>query len=353
MQGIITGIKLLIWMLIIPYCCGMPLARHREKEENRIAMTFLMGYLFVISMFQVIYVGFVIFYNHFTPLVWVTAIFYLCFAAISILLFGKEHRGYWKKGRQQKKKTEWFLWIIFLFLLGFQLYKTVVFAYPDGDDAFYTVLSVITGTSDTMYLHVPYTGETSILDQRHAFSSAPVFMAFLGRVSGVHPVIMTNVAYSILVIVLVYLTYKLIANVLLEEDKEWTPLFLIVISLLYLYGNSTIYQDTTFLMTRTGQGKAFLANVIPETILLALLLLNQKMKRSKEGEKEPWILLAMSMLAAGYTSTMGMFLAPFLSGIGIVILAIRFRRPVLLFRFMLAFAPLGILAGTYLIKVFL
>lgn len=355
MQIITIGIRLVFWMIVIPYCLGIPLASRFGMYGRTLEMTLVSGYFLMVSIFQVYYLFFVLFYNHFIPLVWLSAITFFMIALGSLIILGKHHIGGRKSGKQKKEPLEVCLWLVFAVLLGVQLIMTVMYAYPDGDDAFYAVTSVITDTNNNMYINIPYTGETSVLDKRHAFSSAPILIAFLGRVCGVHPVIMSNVFFSVAVIILTYMLYKLIATVLLEDKKEYIPLFMITICILYLFGNSTIYQDTTFLLTRTGQGKAFLANLIPAASVLGLLLLNNNLKSKEEFNKSNavWILLSQVILAAGYTSTMGMFMGPLLVGGGVLLLAIQYKRPYLLVKLFVTMLPILICGGLYIVIAYL
>ncbi len=170
-----------------------------------------------------------------------------------------------------------------------------------------------------------------------------------------HPVIMSNVFFSVAVIILTYMLYKLIATVLLEDKKEYIPLFMITICILYLFGNSTIYQDTTFLLTRTGQGKAFLANLIPAASVLGLLLLNDNLKSKEEFNKSNavWVLLSQVILAAGYTSTMGMFMGPLLVGGGVLLLAIQYKRPYILMKLFVTMLPILVCGGLYIVIAYL
>ncbi|MDD3665042.1 MAG: DUF6077 domain-containing protein [Bacteroidales bacterium] len=355
MQIIIISIRLIFWMIVIPYCLGIPLASRFGMYGRTIEMTLVSGYFLMVSIFQIYYLFFVLFYNHFIPLVWLSAVTFLLIAICSVIKSGKYHIGGRKYGRHKKKVLEICLWIGFAVLFGIQLIMTVMYAYPDGDDAFYAVTALITETNNNMYINIPYTGETSVLDKRHAFSSAPIFIAFLGRVCSVHPVVMSNVFFSIAVIILTYMLYKLIAVELLEDKKEYIPLFMITICILYLFGNSTIYQNTTFLITRTGQGKAFLANVIPIASILGLLLLNKNLENKDELNKSnaALVLLSLVMLAAGYTSTMGMFMGPLLIGGGILLLAIRYKLPLLLFKLFIIMLPTLICGGFYIIFAYL
>lgn len=354
MQMILIGIKLFFWMFIIPYSCGIPLASGFGVRGRSFEMTWVSGYLIMVSVFQIYYTFFILFYNHFTPLVWLSGITYIAIALFAMIQYGKHHIGGRRAGRHKKSGREYVLWGIFGFLLLFQLYKTIFYYYPDGDDAFYAVTSVITTTNDNMYINIPYTGETSVLDKRHAFSSAPIFIAFLARICGIHPTVMSNVFFSVVIIVLTYMIYKLIAMELLEDKIEYIPLFMIFISILTLYGNNTIYQSSTFLLTRTGQGKAFLANLVPAVILLGLIYLDQFEKGDRRDKAVPlWVFLACGMITAGYTSTMGIFLGPFLAGGGTIILAIRHKRKAILKKFIFAAMPLAILSILYLVLVYI
>ena len=354
MQLMLIGIKLLFWMVMIPFGCGIPLAAGFGLRGRSFEMTWVSGYLVMVSLFQIYYIFFILFYNHFTPLVWLTGISYVAIAVFAWIRYGKYHVGGRKAGRYRKTKIEIVGWAVFAILLLFQVYMTLFYYYPDGDDAFYAVTSVITTTNDTMYINIPYTGETSVLDKRHAFSSAPIFISFLAKVCGVHPVVMSNVFFSIVIIILTYMIYKLIAAELLADKVETIPLFMIIMSILTLYGNSTIYQASTFLLTRTGQGKAFLANLVPAVTLLALLYIDKNEKANQPDAKmTPWVVLSCSMLTAGYTSTMGMFLGPFLAGGGSLLLAFRHKKNTIVRNFAIAALPLLILSILYLLLIYL
>ncbi len=148
--------------------------------------------------------------------------------------------------------------------------------------------------------------------------------------------------------------HKLIATELLADKVETIPLFMIIMSILTLYGNSTIYQASTFLLTRTGQGKAFLANLVPAVTLLALLYIDKNEKANQPDAKmTPWVVLSCSMLTAGYTSTMGMFLGPFLAGGGSLLLAFRHKKITIVRNFAIAALPLLILSILYLLLIYL
>lgn len=347
-----TVVAIMMWLVIAPFCLGLSLARWIKKEYQNLTMIMVMGYFVMLALFQAVYVPFIVFYNHFEPLVMVYAVMTAILAVVSLILNG----GYWRKNRIVYRKGKWStygIWVIALGLIGFQLYKTVVYQFHDGDDAFYAVTSVITNTTRNMYLYLPYTGESSLLDKRHAFSAAPIFISFLASVFHLHPTIVTHMVYSAFILLLTYMIYKLIGDILLE--KENVPLFLIFLSIINIFGNSTIYTSATFLLTRTGQGKAFLSNIIPAAGILGLLLVWKDMKAGQTGDERkaiPWIFLSLVMITAVYTSMMGILLAAMLVGGVTVLFVFLYRKLALLIPCMLAMTPLLAIGLLYLKIIF-
>ncbi|MEG2232267.1 MAG: DUF6077 domain-containing protein, partial [Lachnospiraceae bacterium] len=299
--------------------------------------------------------------NHFEPLVMTYGMCMILYAIVSAGVFlwrWYHHRGGgyfplsgfgWKKEPQRKHRRlySFVLWGIVFILIGFQCYQALFYQFHDGDDAVYAVTSVMTNTNHSMYVHLPYTGGTSALDKRHAFSSAPIFISFLARVCNIHPTIVTHTIFPIVVLLLLYMLYKLTADVLLEQQRAYVPLFLIFINIMNVFGNNTIYSNATFLLTRTAQGKAFQANLIPVAAVLCLLLIGKAQRTtSKQGAAAQksgmavWVLLACTMITAGYTSIMGIFLVVLLVGIGVLFLMIAERTLSLLVPFMLSMLPI-------------
>ncbi|MDD2972491.1 MAG: DUF6077 domain-containing protein [Lachnospiraceae bacterium] len=382
----IQALSVILWLVIIPFCLGLSATRWIRKEYQNITMIMVMGYFIMLAAFQVIYLPFVVFYNHFMPLVYVYGVSMAVLAVISLIHNGRywisrNHECVMKRfgtknqnNQNQKSKSRktltgnlstGFLWLVVFGLIGFQIYKKIFYQFHDGDDAFYVVTSVITNTMKNMYLYLPFTGESSVLDKRHAFSAAPVFISFLSEVCGIHPTIMTQTIYSVFILIFVYMIYKLIGDLLLP--KEYVPLFLIFVNLMNIFGNATIYTNSTFLLTRTGQGKAFLGNIIPAASILGLLLMWKNLQRNqnldvylKEIENPvihanlkheimaPWVLLSFVMVTAVYTSLAGILLSALLIGGVTVVCAVTYKKLRLLLPCMISMIPLLCIGLLYL-----
>jgi len=230
-------------------------------------------------------------------------------------------------------------WLLFFLLIFWQLYKAFTMASFDGDDAEYVAQSLVTQQSETMYLIKPYTGGTTSLDIRHSLAVMPIWVAFIGRKTGIHTTVLAHSILPFLLIPLTYTVYYGIGSHLLKKKREYLPAFMVIMALLQLFGNVSIYTNETFFLTRTWQGKAVAANfVIPATIWLMLWIFDGgngresvprpvgKRKAGVPGEsfrplgggrwkdtgKQPqaglWALLCMVNMTAGVCTSMGAFL---------------------------------------------
>lgn len=287
---VIKGISLILWLVILPCCMGLIPMRGIPEKKRNIGVVFIGGYLIMFSLCWVVTVPCILlvkYYSFRTMAVWYTAALLLASAAGVGLTVWAWRRRKWVslkpqidfKGMSVEMKAEW---IMFFLLLFWQLYKAFTLASFDGDDAEYVAQSLVTQQSETMYLILPYTGGTTSLDIRHSLAVLPVWVAFIGRRTGIHTTIL---AHSILPFVLIPLTYMIyfeIGKHLLKKKGEYLPAFMVIMALLQIFGNVSIYTNETFFLTRTWQGKAVAASfVVPATIWLMLWIFDSG------GEKEP------------------------------------------------------------------
>lgn len=223
-------------------------------------------------------------------------------------------------------------WALAAGLVLFQIYMAYTRAFFDGDDAYYVVQSVIAQQSDVLYRVLPYTGLSTSLDIRHALAPLPLWEAYVAEVTGIHPAI---IAHSVLPLVLIpatYLLYFQIGAKLFRADGRKTALFLILVSLLQIFGNTSIYTNATFFLMRTWQGKSLLCNLVLLSEVWILLNLWEREKNGKDKESQAgwWLVLCASHTTAALCTTMGAFLVGLLVAVTGLVWAVRERRPALL-----------------------
>lgn len=238
-------------------------------------------------------------------------------------------------------------WLMALGLVLFQMYMAYTHAFFDGDDAYYVAQSVIAEQSDVLYRILPYTGLTTSLDVRHALAALPIWEAYVARVTGIHPAI---IAHSVLPLVLLpatYLLYFRIGMRLFRRDGRKTAIFMILVCLLQIFGNTSIYTNATFFLTRTWQGKSILCNLILLAELWALLHLWENRENVEDGQAAAgpegrcaggkkygqagwWLVLTANNVVAAMTTTMGAFLAGLFVAVAGLVWAVREKRPAVL-----------------------
>ncbi|MDE7044555.1 MAG: hypothetical protein K2O97_05990 [Acetatifactor sp.] len=204
-------ISLIFWLLMIPFCMGLLGLPLLEKRHRTPGAALIGGYILQFTLLEVVgipvvllavYHGFSTFIKWYTP-------FLAVFALAGIwVTYVKMRRGYelsFKEsfGGSRMPVQSRLCWLLFLALLGFQLYMAFTRASFDGDDAYYGVQALTAQQIDSLYRVNPYTGRSSPLDVRHALALFPVWEAYVGSMSGIHATIM---CHSVIPLILIPLT---------------------------------------------------------------------------------------------------------------------------------------------------
>lgn len=355
---------ILFWLIIIPYCIGLVPVSFLAEEKRNPGIVFLAGYFTMWALFGLVTIPVVLFvrYDNFI-------LASNCFMALGIVCAAAgvwltyRRRRFGRQGQRMSIKdciremslAERIEWILFLLLLGFQLYKAAAYASFDGDDAYYVAASLIAQQADTMYTILPLTGRHTGLDIRHAMAVFPMWIAFAAKKSHIHATILSHTILPFVLIPLTYLVYYEIGRILFgrrgegqqakesdqpDQGQQWKtcrenlPLFMILMAVLQIFGNVSIYTNETFFLTRTWQGKAVAGSlVIPALLWLFLLLDNGRDRReagrgrTDAGQKRTgagpgvWFLLVCVNITAGICSSIAVFLVFILMAVSAVCLA--------------------------------
>ncbi len=276
-------VVLLVWILILPFCIGTIPVRWMKEEKRSMGVILLAGYLIVWPLCWLVTVPctLLITYDSFLFMVPIYTVLLAVFAAAGIwgmIRDRKAGRSWWRRPEACRRGREEILyWCLFAVLVAWQLFHAFTMTSFDGDDAEYVAQSLVTVQSDSMYRVMPYTGGSTALDVRHSLAVLPIWIAYLGRISGIHTTILAHSMLPHLLIPLTYVVFYEIGKQLFKEKKEQLPVFMSVMALLQLFGNVSIYTNETFFLTRTWQGKAVAASLIlPLTICLLLWIFDEK-----------------------------------------------------------------------------
>lgn len=315
-------LSFIFWLMVIPFGIGLLPVILMPKQERSAGTVFLSGYLLLFALFELLGIPVVIFkvYHGYSTLVILFAVVSVLLAAGGIgysIIAGK--KGYrltlsMKENGREYSLEDKLYFILFLLIVGFQIYMSVTKASFDGDDSYYVVQGVIAQQKDTLYRINPNTGSSFPLDARHALALIPIWEAFIGTMSSVHATVIAHSIVPPVLLCLTYLVYYKIGQKLFEGKKDRLPVFMVLIALFQLFGNVSIYTNETFLLTRTWQGKSVAGNLIlPAVFWIFFCLFVQGQKERKKSEEAGyWLLLAGVNLAAGVSSSLAVMLSALL-----------------------------------------
>ena len=327
------------------------------------AAVYAAGFVVMLALFQAVAVPVILFETWGFPTI--VAVYSVLLAAASVLglVFGfpvlrgmaEDMRVLMQKRKRPSVETTLY-WALAVGLVLFQMYMAYTHEFFDGDDAYYVAQSVIAEETDVLYRILPYTGLSTSLDIRHALASFPIWEAYLSRITGIHPAIIAHSVLPLILIPLTYLVYYRIGMRLLKNRFRQTAVFLILVSLLQIFGNTSIYTNATFFLMRTWQGKSVLCNLVLLTALWTLLRLWEGGKKGEQKGKAQagwWLLMAANNVTAAMATTMGAFLLGLLVAVSGLVLAVRQKRPGCLLPLAATCIPGLIYLGIYAAVVFL
>lgn len=318
---ILQALCFLFWVVVLPFLMGLLPAKLLETRQRTPGVLFLFGYMMMLALFELTAIPVVIhtIYYGMTRLTnWFTGISLVLAAAgcIQPFLLWKRKEKFWGGEKDCLKQTgleEKAIWILFLLLVGFQLYMAFTRASFDGDDAYYVVHSLTAQQQDVLYRIEPDTGKSTPLDMRHTLAVFPLWIAHVAVKSGIHATVVSHTYLPLVLLPLTYLLYFQIGKKLFVGKKDMLPVFMVIMALLQMFGNVSIYTNETFLMTRTWQGKSFAANFVIPAILWLFLWIFEENKGKKRETLVLWLLLGAVNWMAGIGSSQAALLCAMLT----------------------------------------
>lgn len=379
----ISIFSLLFWLIIIPFCIGLIPVNFISPYKRNPGLVILAGYFCMWALFEVITIPAVLWvqYHNFS-------VASDCFTVLSILsaiaglvvwyrsmkngkpglLFGvNKNKNDISVIKKRKMKLladitweERIEWLLFLGLVGFQLYKAAAYASFDGDDAYYVVESLIAQQADVMYRILPYTGGSTGLDVRHVLAVFPMWVAFIAVKSDIHATIVSHVVMPLLLIPLTYLVYYEIGKALFGKrsagehgrGKENLPVFMILMCMFQIFGNVSIYTNETFFLTRTWQGKAVAGSLVIPAFIWLFLLIYDGVRKEKRTDAGLWILLVCVNMTAGICSSIAVFIVSILIAVTAFCLMLVERDFKVLLKIGAACIPNVIYMGIYVVMAY-
>ena len=375
MSIVVAILQLILWLLVIPFLVGVLFNFILPEIRRTIGITFILGYLAYMAVFEVaaitsmtnaVYSAFTYCRRSFILVIVILAVLGILRGLkvlkdnewkVLALFPGEAHADVYdlmsprsdpKNYKTDYTKESRIYWGIFFVIMVFQMVMSVVMASFDGDDAYFVVESLLAQEADVMNTILPYTGTSTALDIRHALAVITMWDAFIAKMSGIHATIVAHSIIPLFVIPLVYLVYVEIGRILFRSRQQIIPVFMIIVSMLLMFGNVSIYTPATFFLMRTWQGKALVANLVfPMIFWMFFWMLEDLKAPKKQTFRAAWIMLGLINMFSGVCSSLGVIFGSGLIALLTLILLVLSKRWTVMLGAFLCVIPNLIYLGIY------
>lgn len=316
----------------------------------------ILGLVTMFGVAQLILVPMIVRENTLTQAVQLWQLLLTVLAVISLLLVLKDFFvPSRKENREQKytvkKHNYWVLifGILAAVLIFIQAFIPMKYQHIDDDDSRFVAEEVSAVVHDTLLRDDPITVDFMYWDvgevRKDLTSPWPMYVAMCCRIAGIEPAIFSHTYFPFFMIIICYVLYGMIGNVLFRGDKEKMFLFLILLSVFHIFDFTSTHTLSAMLLLRIWQGKAIVAGfIIP---LLCYLFYRIFMSRTGGAR---WIgSLYVVGLASSLLSGMGIIIAPIMLAVYGIMDLIYARSLKRAFAIWMAAIPCGIYLIYYLI----
>lgn len=347
MFGFMNIVMTILLFLVIPTIVGRGVSLF-FKNEDSLLVSYSYGWIVLLALFELISIPLVFLKMSLSKLCisYNVILFILCL--VMIIYFGwikkVKFNGFNLKSRFQESLNIYF--VIACILVTVQLVISLVGMHMDSDDAYYIGTAATSLSTDTLFVYEPDTGiPYTVFPVRYILSALMLFWAYIGKMTGIHPLIITHIIFNVLFILLSYVLWWNVGKRLFS-NREKLSLYFLILNIFNIWGNTSVYTQSSFLLFRIWQGKAMLPNIIIPVFFLIFADIYEKPK-----EYRRWGLLLITSIAACCCSSMGVPLGIIAVACAALILAVRYRDFMVLAGGIIACVPYIIVGlGYFFIK---
>lgn len=313
--SVICGILL---MIIIPSIAGIGLLSivTRDKESYlRFPDGLIAGYAFIWAVIEIFSVPVAIYKQSFRIIVYMTSAVIAILVIVGLIMMIKSIRedkdiledAYYRTFRN---RDDIICFILFAIGLGYVIYRLETTWFFDEDDSRFLGNAVDILRSNRILAKDPTTGldiKSNYGDfSKDIVSHWSVFIAYISRVSRIHPTILAHSVYPVVIIIIMCSLYWMIIG-RIKGDKVDTSnrsLAMLIILAMCVYGYYSLRNSETFIMIRGWQGKATLSVV--GILMLIWIFINISEEADSVGQ---YILLLLINISLCLMSSMGIVIS--------------------------------------------
>ena len=250
----------LIWIIVILIICPVligRLAMSKLSLEGKLAasVTFPLGFFLELTLLEFLAFPFACLHLKTSLLTVVYTGILIALSVISLLTDRPQ-----KIKLYRPKTFEWIYLAGFTVIFAWLLYKAVTldFTYMSYDDYAYVTIANDAAYSDRLFVIRDVTGVAERLNVHRAMQTSLIFPAILSILSGISVITIEHCILQVFFLILAYTAYYYMSEVLYESFED-RMVFLLLISMLYIFGYHSKYNTSFRLLMPDYQGKAVLA----------------------------------------------------------------------------------------------
>lgn len=259
--------------VVVPAWTGVIWVRLLEVggRWNRFLHAWVFGFVTILAAAQLILVPLVALKQTLTTALRLFEIVLTVLSVISFFLVlcrGEAPERRKKRRRRPEGDRRWTVTfgVMAGILILIQAYIPARYEHSDDDDARFVAEEVSAVVHDTMYQDSPISAEFLYWNtgevRKDLTSPWAMYIAMNCRISGIAPAVLSHSYLPFFLILLCYAVYLLIGKCLFRDDAERTAVFLIVLSVLHLWGYTSTHTLSSMLLLRIWQGKAMCASFL-------------------------------------------------------------------------------------------
>lgn len=307
-ENLLSLLGMSVYLVFLPFLLGYLLAG-RKRQTKWIAW-YVYGMLGMMAAFQLACVPLVLLHRSLLEAVVLWHVVMGIFCAVSRLGKKRKPEG-WTVKTEKRQTPEMILTAVVLVLLAVQCAAYIAGTHIDNDDARYVANAVAAYETNTMYRYHPNNGNVMnyFMGEIGKETTSPMMMfyAAVSFIVRVHPTIMIHTVWAVVWVLVSYGIYWMLSACFYPESRKNRLLFLMLVMILQIFGNTSIYTASTFSLMRAWQGKA----LVPAVIMPFLLVLF--MRRWKDEDYGWYQGMLLCSLSACLCSGMGVYLSAILT----------------------------------------
>ncbi len=340
---ILKFLACILWFAIIPECVGLGLLNFK-KENKSMIFALIIGYIFEFALFQFLAIPMIFLHLKFTTLAYSWSIIMAILAIVSVIITRKNIKEIFLENIKTLKEQPRFLTAIVIIIVLFQAFIAFRYMHEDYDDSNFVAKATIATDTNTLYEYDDIGRKLDQVPARNGLSPYPIYTATISKLIGLHPTVVAHTIFPPVFIIIAYMIYYLFGKALFKDDSKKTMTFILILAILYMFGDYSRYTPFVRLLYRLWQGKSMLcALILPFIWYLFIEYIGRK------DDKFYWFILFLTLWGSMLLSSMALYLPILAAGILTLIYAIKDKKLKYLIRFILCCIPSVIYGIIYLV----